>query len=121
MGNIKYKSKGEELIGKFLSEKKLSFTYERPLLINKSGQLTIWYPDFYLNDFNIAIEYFGMATEHSGYERSMKFKQAIYHQNKIDFIGVYKRNLDELESYLKTRLVGTINKKLSLLDRKGLI
>ena len=91
-----FKSDGEKKISDFLKRRKIVFTYEKPILIKdqQDNKLQIWHPDFYLDDFNIVIEYFGMADKNE-YIRSMKRKQAIYHNQRIDFISVYPEMLND--------------------------
>src|SRR3989344_1692122 len=85
-----FKSDGEKRIFEFLKKRMIRFTYEKPILIKDSldNKMQIWHPDFYLDDFNIVIEYFGMADKNE-YTRAMKRKQAIYHKERVDFISVY--------------------------------
>tara|TARA_Y100000310_G_scaffold186269_1_gene186396 strand:- start:50616 stop:51086 length:471 start_codon:yes stop_codon:yes gene_type:complete len=87
---VKFKSDGERKIAEFLKKRKLRYTYEKPLLIKDTldNKLQIWHPDFYLDDFNIVLEYFGMVDK-AEYTRSMKRKQAIYHTQRVDFISIY--------------------------------
>jgi len=87
---MKFKSDGEKRIYEFLKKRRIIFTYEKPILIMDSldNKMQIWHPDFYLDDFNIVIEYFGMANKEE-YQRAMKRKQAIYHTQRVDFISVY--------------------------------
>ena len=92
----KFKSDGEKKIAEFLKKRKIIFTYEKPILIKDQldEKMQIWHPDFYLDDFNIVIEYFGMVDKEQ-YQRSMKRKQAIYPNQRIDFISVYPDMLKE--------------------------
>ncbi len=87
---IRFKSDGEKRIYEFLKKRRIIFTYEKPILIRDplDNKFQIWHPDFYLDDFNIVIEYFGMADKNA-YIRAMKRKQAIYHKERVDFISVY--------------------------------
>ena len=87
---MKFKSDGEKRIYEFLKKRQIRFTYEKPILIKDpmDDKMQIWHPDFYLDDFNIVIEYFGMANREE-YQRAMKRKQAIYHTQRVDFISVY--------------------------------
>ncbi|MFW5705272.1 MAG: hypothetical protein ACOCXG_05540, partial [Nanoarchaeota archaeon] len=59
--NNTYKSKGELEIAKFLDKMEIKFFYEFPIsIIDENNKHRVWYPDFYLTEFQIVIEYFGM-------------------------------------------------------------
>lgn len=104
MKRMNLKSEGEKEIAEFLKKRKIKFTYEKPILIQDHAEekekLKIWYPDFYLDDFNIVIEYFGMIIKRD-YIAAMKKKQAVYHGNKIDFISIYPEDLKNQEQFQK--------------------
>lgn len=83
-----FKSAGEKKIADFLSEEHIHFLYEYPLAItDEDRKIRIWYPDFWLPELNIMVEYMGMKGQ-MGYDRQMVRKKKIYNALKIDFIEI---------------------------------
>ena len=87
----KYKSAGERRIAKFLEQKKIAFTYEKPLAVENDGKTRLFYPDFYLHDFNTIIEFFGINGS-PDYMARTNNKIEIYQKNHIPFIPVYPQD-----------------------------
>jgi hypothetical protein len=59
-------------------------------------------PDFYLPDYDVYVEYWGMLNVESNYDRSkyvrgMKYKMARYHELGIKFISIYPDNIKNLD------------------------
>jgi hypothetical protein len=83
-----YKSRGENLIAGFLKEAGIKFLYEYPIIIiDDDDKIRMWYPDFWLPQLNIVIEYFGMMNDEQ-YREQVKKKQTLYQRLDIDFIGL---------------------------------
>ena len=83
-----YKSEGEKRIGTYLQERKINFSYERPVAVVDSGKQKLWYPDFFLDNYHVLIEYLGM----NGNQESAKindYKRGVYRANRFDVIEVY--------------------------------
>jgi len=105
------KSKGEKQIADYLYSSNLEYEYERPALTRG-----IWIfrdkislPDFYLNEFDVYIEYWGLVNARdyrvrNEYTRVMKWKMAQYHENNIKFISIYPQNLSNLDWIFKAKL-----------------
>jgi len=60
------------------------------------------HPDFYLPDFNIFVEYWGLVDvpderKKEDYVKKMKWKMAQYYSQRIKFVSLYPSNLDNLE------------------------
>ena len=94
----KNKSQGERSIGTYLTYHGLDFTYERPVAVVDGDKTKIWYPDFYLNNHHIIIEYWGM----NGNPQKAKlndYKRRCYRANQYDLIEIYpedfRRNWEE--------------------------
>ena len=89
-----YKSGGERKIAQFLEKMNISFSYERPMLIvDKQDKQRIYYPDFWLNDYHIAIEYFGLTGSDKNYDKITQNKQEVYNSMQIDLIPLFPDNL----------------------------
>jgi hypothetical protein len=82
------KSHGERQISGFLKEEKIHFVYEYPLAItDEDRKVRIWYPDFWLPELNIIIEYMGMKGK-GDYDKANFRKKKIYNALKIDFMEI---------------------------------
>ena len=96
--NSKYHSKGEYQIAHFLKDMQIEFEYEFPIaIIDDDGKVKIWYPDFYLKEYQIVIEYFGMYNYNEAYKENAEYKKKIFKQCGIQFVPVYEldRNWQE--------------------------
>lgn len=91
--NEGYKSEGERRIAEFLEEARIDFVYEKPILIEDKGKQRIWYPDFWLPDYSIIIEYFGVVGEEA-YDLAIKHKMKVYAQNHLNVIPVYPQTFE---------------------------
>jgi len=84
-----FKSEGEGQIAHFLEGNSIRYEYEPGVLVNAEGDRPrIWYPDFYLPEFGVYIEYYGMVGE-PDYDRGVKVKESVYSRNSMDVIPVY--------------------------------
>jgi hypothetical protein len=103
------KSHGEQKIADFLADNGIRYEYERPI------EVGIWIftdklsrPDFYLPDYDVYIEYWGMVDvaderKRREYVRAMRWKMAKYHEYRIKFISIYPRNLRNLDWILRKK------------------
>ena len=106
------KSHAEKTIADYFDRKGISYQYE-------PGITGIYAdPDFYLPDYNVYVEYWGLLDAddpytRSKYEKSMKRKMAIYHKNQIKFISIYPRNLRNLDWIFTKKLESITGRKLN--------
>jgi len=104
----RYKSDGERKIGNYLKERKIPFTYEKPVALLDGDKTKIWHPDFYLDTYHILIEYFGM----DGNRESAKinaYKRKAYKENSLELIELtpsdFKNNWQKkIDMEIKDRL-----------------
>jgi len=97
------KSIGERRIADYFRRNKIRYVYEKEL--RKKGLFTnykISCPDFYLPDYDVYVEYWGLVNADNNYTRkkyvrNMKRKMAIYYKNDVKFISIYPRNMDNLD------------------------
>ena len=97
------KSIGEKRIANYFNRNNINYVYEkeartRSIFVGKK----ISNPDFYLSDYNVYVEYWGLVNAddyrtRTNYVRTMKYKMAKYHQNQIKFVSIYPDNLDNLD------------------------
>ena len=111
-GTPAYRSKAEVQIARLLDREGIRFRYEHPLAIIDRGRLRIWYPDFYLPEYAMIVEYFGMNGD-PGYREQAEHKVQVYRETGIDgvflteesFTGDWPgRILGEVEGILQGRL-----------------
>lgn len=107
----KVKSRGEKQIADYLHSNNFVYEYERPALTRGVWIFRdkISLPDFYLTDFDVYIEYWGLVNAkdyrvRNEYTRVMKWKMAQYHSNSIKFISVYPNNLSNFDWIFKAKL-----------------
>ena len=97
------KSIGERRIADYFRRNNIRYVYEKEL--RKKGLFAnygISRPDFYLPDYDVYVEYWGLVDADDNYTRkqyirNMRRKMAIYHENNINFISIYPRNMDNLD------------------------
>jgi len=70
-------------------------------------------PDFYLPQYNLVVEYWGLvdspdAGTRDNYIRTMRWKMAQYRKNNIRFLSIYPSNLNDLDYYFKRKFRETM-------------
>jgi DNA helicase-4 len=100
---IEVRSRAEQRIADYFDEIGLRYEYEREI------ETGIWIftekvsaPDFYLPDYDVFVEYWGMLNvdneyDRSKYTRAMKYKMARYYDLGIKFISIYPDNMKNLD------------------------
>ncbi|HUK79275.1 MAG TPA: hypothetical protein VLU91_01255 [Nitrososphaerales archaeon] len=92
------KSKAEKQIADYFADNGIRYLYEWKAQTNfLIFKQTFAHPDFYLPDYNVYVEYWGLVGASKEYERIMKWKMAQYHSNHIKFISLYPNNLRNLD------------------------
>ncbi len=92
-------SKGERRIADFLTGKRIAYLYDERYRI--AGDIQIR-PDFYLPEFDLYIEYWGMDTPE--YVENMKKKLFLYQRAGKKLISLSFRDFDKLEAILEEKL-----------------
>ena len=107
-----YKSKGEVQIARLLQRNRIAYKYEYPLAVVDQGKTKIWYPDFYLPEYAMIIEYFGM-NGNSSYDEQARKKLEVYKKTGIEGLFLKSDSLKgdwpntimrQIEDILKNRL-----------------
>ena len=105
-------SAGEKQIARMLSHYGIRFFYEYPMAVVDRGKVRIYYPDFWLPDYGMAIEYFGIESSPE-YSRSVEHKKQVYEATGVSCIYVDadamkecwpKQILDQVRGLLADRL-----------------
>ena len=86
------KSEGEQRIADFLEHYGIQYIYEAPTAVTHHEKVRIWYPDFYLPEYGLYIEYYGRAGD-PDYDRGVAEKTAAYKASGLEVIPVYPYHL----------------------------
>jgi len=122
-----YKSTGARKIAEYLKVGGIRFTYEKPVAVLDGGKTKIWYPDFYLDDYHLIVEYLGM-TGNPECDRINGHKRSVYCENRYDVIEIYpsdfkadwQKTVDHrICSTLEGRLKDYISKRKSDTESSG--
>jgi zinc ribbon protein len=103
------RSKAEQTIADYLTKQDIAYQYEKTAKTNTLlFKENISRPDFFLPDYGVYIEYWGLlhaddSRLRKNYERTMKWKMAQYHKNNIKFVSIYPNNLDNLDWIFRTK------------------
>lgn len=88
-GRDNFKSRGERKIAYFLEDNNIQYHYEQGLLVHSGDQKPrIWYPDFYLPEFGMYIEYYGIVGD-PDYDKGVTAKESAYSRMGLDVVPVY--------------------------------
>lgn len=101
------KSGGERMIADYLFKNKIRYEYEKP--VKGRSNRTISRPDFYLPDYDVYVEYWGMVDTQDGKERKeyvkgMEWKMARYRESGIRFVSIYPDEIERLDSVFARKL-----------------
>ncbi len=91
---------GEKAIADFLFQNNIRYKYEKPARIRTwlFFRKKIGTPDFYLPDYSVYVEYWGMINAENRdiryrYRHRMGRKISRYRQHKVKFISLYPDNI----------------------------
>ncbi|HEV2137783.1 MAG TPA: zinc-ribbon domain-containing protein [Nitrososphaerales archaeon] len=102
------RSNSERTIADYFSRSGIRYVYEQPAM-SRWRFRRISRPDFYLPDYGVYVEYWGLVDlpdnfTRSRYERSMKWKMAQYQRNGIKFVSLYPGELHGLDVAFRPKL-----------------
>lgn len=115
---VQVRSRAEQRIADYFESVGLRYEYERELSVRfLIFTQTISRPDFYLPDYDVYVEYWGMLDvenvyDRRKYERSMKYKMARYHRRGIKFISLYPSDLPNLDWVFQKKFTELTGKTL---------
>jgi len=96
---VAVQSQGERRIGDWLAEKGIAYRYDERMMMAGGERIR---PDFYLPEFDLYIEYWGMDTPE--YVEKMRHKQILYQRERKKLISLSYRDFDRLEQLLEEKL-----------------
>jgi hypothetical protein len=90
------KSLAEKTLADYFKSINVRYCYEQ------SGDRRIRNPDFYLPDYDVYVEYWGLLNAddlwtRQNYEHNMRRKMAIYHRCNKRLVSIYPDNLSNLD------------------------
>ena len=100
---VQVRSRAEQRIAEYFDSIGLRYQYEKEL------EAGLWIftekvsaPDFYLPDYDVYVEYWGMLHvsddyDRDKYQRTMKYKMGRYYELGVKFISLYPDNLKNLD------------------------
>jgi hypothetical protein len=102
------RSNSERVIADYFSRRGIRYVYEQPAM-DRWGFRRISRPDFYLPDYGVYVEFWGLTSLPNGsarsrYERSMRWKMAQYRRNGISFVSLYPGELGSLDVAFRPKL-----------------
>ena len=96
---VAVQSRGEQRIGDWLAAHRIAYRYDERIIL--AGDIRIR-PDFYLPEFDLYIEYWGMDTPE--YLENMRKKRILYQRDRKKLISISYKDFDKIESELEFKL-----------------
>ena len=97
----------------------INFTYERPVAVVHQGKTKLFYPDFFLDDYHILIEYLGM----NGNPQKAKlnnYKRRAYTENRYDVIAIYPKDFrGDWERIIERGIYDTLERRIRDYESKS--
>ncbi len=93
---------GEVEIADFLYDNNVKYVYDKPTRFSFFQRTSIR-PDFYLPEFDVYIEYWGMRGN-TDYDRKTEWKQKIYKKYNKKLINLYKEDKKNIPEILRNKL-----------------
>ena len=93
------RSRAEAMIDAWFYENRIVHAYERLVRVEQK-----MYCDFYLPEYDLYIEYWGLENN-SKYKARKEKKLDIYRQNELRLIEIKDEHINNLDDYLMSQLV----------------
>ena len=93
-------SGGEKKIAEWLAKNDVAYRYDNRFRIIKGYAIR---PDFYLPEYDIYIEYWGMEGN-LDYQIGMLEKRKVYQQASKRLISIYRKDIANLDQFLRAKL-----------------
>lgn len=118
--NQSFRSEGERRIADFLAAAGIRFVYEAGVLVIDAGKPKLWHPDFFLPEFAVYIEYYGLAGD-PDYDHGIARKTAVYAEMGLAVIALFPEHLQGAwQGYLLDALGEIVQVRVETLARKRL-
>jgi len=97
--DVAVQSQGEKEIGDWLAQNAIAYEYDERMIVAGDTRIR---PDFYLPEFDIYIEYWGMNTPE--YVDNMRHKRILYQRERKRLISLYPEDIPSLDEILRQKL-----------------
>jgi len=105
-----YGTAGEKQLARMFHHHGIDYFYEHPVAVVDRGKTRVWYPDLWLPECAVAIDYAGMAHD-LDYAKGMARRQQVYRENGIPYVVVRP---EDLKGNWAKRILGRIEDELAL-------
>jgi hypothetical protein len=114
-----FKSSGERRIAEVLNKYGIDFKYESPVTVyDQQNNLRIWYPDFYLPEYGIYLEYNGINGNFD-YDIGKAKRESTYKRNGLEVINIgHHIQSCQLENYILHGIYGIQKQRYSKIKLK---
>ena len=113
-----YDSQAEEKIANYFKRKNIIYNHHPEIKVPKPFWIfTIPFvslrlePDFFLPEFDVFVEYWGMIDDPEYKKNSYDRKKKLYKDNALNFISLYPKNMDNLDFVFTRRLLDLIKER----------
>ena len=96
------RSRSEKVIADWFYMNGVRYVYEHPAFDRRGSVISR--PDFYLPDYALYVEYWGLAGTGKEYDRTTRWKTERYRRNGVRIVPLYPGELANLDQSLGSRL-----------------
>ena len=96
------RSGAEKRIADWLFQHGVRYVYEQPVFDSRGSCVGV--PDFYLPDYGVFVEYWGLVGRDRGYEDRMARKTGRYLRNGVRVVSLYPGELSNLDGHFGIKL-----------------
>ena len=96
------RSRSEKVIADWFYMNGIRYVYEYPAFDRKGAVISR--PDFYLPDYALYVEYWGLAGTRREYDRTTRWKTEQYRKNEVRVVSLYPGELTNLDQSLGSKL-----------------
>lgn len=113
------KSEGERRIADYFHDNRIKYRYEDQAKTSQSAfRAEISHPDFYLPEYDVYVEYWGMidagdTKDRKNYREVMNWKISRYNENGIKFLSLYPWSLNDLDGAFRTEFRKVLGRDLA--------
>ncbi|MCK9595861.1 hypothetical protein M0R19_01610 [Candidatus Pacearchaeota archaeon] len=113
-----YDSNEEKKVAEYFTKKKIKFYVHPVLKVTKRWFIfdvpfkkVKLHPDFFLPEYNIYVEYWGLIEKEEYKKNNYDFKKRLYKENDLDVIDIYPKNLNNLDWDFTQKFMSLIRTK----------
>ena len=116
MRKEKFKSEGERKIAYFFRKAGIKYIYEHGVFILDDEKPKIWHPDFYLPEYAVYVEYYGLVGN-PDYDQGIKKKTEVYASIGIEVIPVFPNTFNkEWEAYILKQILEISKRRMKNIE-----